>query len=221
MNGYANAMLTTLLGWMRSCVYMLWQLVSGEGGGAIQWIAEHWKVLIIALCVVCVAVDAAVYMLRWRSYRVWASFFRRRRRKYEEKHSGEHVRRWVYADGRARTERVSADEVRRDQVQIPVPAVREETPETVAALPEEAAAPQDLSAYMPPRRQERQRRADRHAVPTVGKRIGRLLASPVEDDVRMVRYQGGSLPTEKEQAYNEPYIPPQWKRPEDADLDGR
>ena len=38
-------------------------------------------VLLIALCVLGVALDLLVYLLRWKPYRVWNSFFRRRTEK--------------------------------------------------------------------------------------------------------------------------------------------
>ena len=68
----------------------------------------------IALCVVCTAVDVIIHLIRWRPMQVWASFFRRLRGKGEEQAEPEQnrqpttaVRReWYYPDGTARTEEV-------------------------------------------------------------------------------------------------------------------
>ena len=85
MGGFASSAFSLMLAWVRSAAAWLWQLAAGgESGGLGVWLAEHWKAVAIALCVIGVAVDWIVYLLRWKPYRVWQSFFRRLRGEAEE-----------------------------------------------------------------------------------------------------------------------------------------
>ena len=109
MGSFANSMFSVLLGWVRGAVNWLWGLFSSEeSGGLTAWLGEHWLGLADALCVVGMLADLVVYMVRWRPYKVWASFFRRlfgRNKRQEEPAPRRHVRReWVYPDGTARAE---------------------------------------------------------------------------------------------------------------------
>ena len=109
MGSFANTMFSVLLGWVRGTVNWLWGLFSSEeSGGLTAWLGEHWLGLAAALCVAGMLADLVVYMVRWRPYKVWASFFRRlfgRNKRQEEPAPRRHVRReWVYPDGTARAE---------------------------------------------------------------------------------------------------------------------
>lgn len=117
MGSFANTVFSMLLGWVRSAVAGLWALMSSEGSSVFAWLGEHWLGLTVALCALCTLVDAVVYIIRWRPYKVWASFFRRLRGKGEEpvpapSHSQAPVQRmrreWVYPDGNTRTEEIYA-----------------------------------------------------------------------------------------------------------------
>ena len=74
MNGFANAVLTLLLGWLRSLLNTIWSLLGSEGGGElINLLREHWKLLFLVLCVGGFVVDRIIYLIRWRPYYVWSS----------------------------------------------------------------------------------------------------------------------------------------------------
>ena len=78
MGSFANSMFSVLLGWVSGAVNWLWGLcTSEESSGLTAWLGEHWLGLAAALCVVGMLADLVVYMVRWRPYKVWASFFRR------------------------------------------------------------------------------------------------------------------------------------------------
>ena len=84
MGSFANSMFSVLLGWFRDAIDWAWNVMyNAEDGGLIGWIGKNWLGLIIALSLICMAVDAIVHLLRWRSYKVWISFFRRLRGKEE------------------------------------------------------------------------------------------------------------------------------------------
>ena len=79
-----------LLGWLTGIVRSLWGLVTGTGSGGLPgWFSAHWKGLLIILCVLGVAVDVAVYLVRWKPYRGWSSFFRRRAERAVARELGE------------------------------------------------------------------------------------------------------------------------------------
>ena len=52
-----------------------------KNGSLLVWVGRNWKILAAVLCAAGLVIDFAVYMARWRPFRVWASFFRRRREK--------------------------------------------------------------------------------------------------------------------------------------------
>lgn len=132
MGSFANTIFSVMLGWVRSAANWLWQLAgSSEGSGAIRWLGENWLMLTVILCAIGMAVDFIVHMLRWRPYKVWASFFRRMFGKQEEAADAAEAappirrtarrpaprpmprppvqRQWMYADGTAGPEEPLAD----------------------------------------------------------------------------------------------------------------
>lgn len=231
LSNYVNAFMSTFLSWMRGTVGWLWGIMSGEDGGFLLWVGQNWIVLTVLLCVVCMAVDLIVHMFRWRPYLVWASFFRRIKRRHNavahQSDSG-HVRRWVYADGRARTEAVSEEEAQEMQpLMIPLaldttmkqPEVQEENAEAAWAdevltdemLEEPAEEPQIEAG------KARRRRTDRRPpVSRVRKLAQKMIEPPAERDPIPSRYQAPPVPVSKEDAYHKPYIPPQWRHPGDT-----
>ena len=110
MTAFTDTVLTVLLGWVKGLASAVWQFFAdGAGSGWIGWLGEHWLPLTIALAAVFTVADLAVYILRWRPNRVWATALRHLRGEYELSPVGDgrkkrlprgaKVRRWVYADG--------------------------------------------------------------------------------------------------------------------------
>ena len=242
MNNFANVLLTSMLSWVRTAVQEIWSLVSGEQSGLLNWVADNWLALIILLCAAGMVIDLIVYMFRWRPYLVWASFFRRMRRRAERKEDGlqgRRVRRWVYADGRARTEHVDEDdEADAPMVMVPLPVMTQmgategseaAAPADAGSLPDQSAArlryrdeleerrrlEQEQAVIVPP--VQRNRRAARHAAAQSGmaNRLTKLLASP-EDEEQLPRYVAAKPAGDHREAFDKPYIPPQWKRPDET-----
>lgn len=216
MNGYTNVLLTTLLSWVQGIARDVWTLISGEDGSFLRWIADNWLVLAIMLCAVCVLIDLTVYMIRWRPYKVWASFFRRLRRKKPEEAQAQ-VRQWLYADGSERTEQVRSREKPKGQLQPAPRPIAEPVPMAEPIPEEEALQPMAMDEAAEEAMPEtevpatRQRRASRRRSAASG--VRRLLADPTEDETQLSRYRAAPPAVDKEQAYHKPYIPPQWKRP--------
>lgn len=116
MGSFANSAFSIILGWIRSAVSGLWQMVfAAEDSSFVTWLGNNWLGLVIVLCAACTLVDVIIHLIRWRPMTVWASFFRRLRGGEEEPAQAETptatVRReWYYPDGTARTEEVSMPE---------------------------------------------------------------------------------------------------------------
>lgn len=227
MGTFANSMFSGLLSWFRSTVNWLWNtLFSAESDGLIRWVGENWLGLVIALCAVCIAVDGLVCLLRWRPDKVWASFFRRLLHKDTPQNtagyaSGRLRREWYYADGTARTEEVEVPQEEWPQPEMPIPS-SELPPEYVQsfARPENLRYQEELKKEQPegledypqpmkgPHPQRTHSRTER-----LQKRMARLRASLDEPEEMELRYRPAPPAVDKSQAYHEPYIPPQWRRP--------
>lgn len=80
MGSFANALFTVMLSWFRGIVSAVWSAFSSEqGGNLIQWIGSHWLLLAVLLCFIGLTADLAVYLFRWKPFRVWKSFFSRKK----------------------------------------------------------------------------------------------------------------------------------------------
>lgn len=84
MGSFANTLFTIMLGWLQTAASAIWSAFTTENGGAfLQWIGRNWIVIAAVLCVIGLALDLGVYLLRWRPMRVWKSFINRLRHKEE------------------------------------------------------------------------------------------------------------------------------------------
>ena len=74
MNGFSNAILSVLLGWLRALLNSVWQLLGSEGSGSFfQFLRDHWTTVALVLIVGGFIVDRVVYFLRWRPDYLWRS----------------------------------------------------------------------------------------------------------------------------------------------------
>lgn len=84
MGSFANTLFTIMLGWFQGAASAIWSAFTTEDGGSLlKWIGNNWFVLVVVLCIAGLVTDFAVYLFRWQPFRVWKSFFRRRKQKYE------------------------------------------------------------------------------------------------------------------------------------------
>lgn len=78
MGSFANSLFSLMLGWFQTVVASVWDLVAHPGKNSfLSWIAGNWYIPVAVLCLAGLAADFIVYMLRWKPYEVWKSFFRR------------------------------------------------------------------------------------------------------------------------------------------------
>ena len=74
----ANGILTVVFGWVPSFATSVWNWFNGkQDNGLFAWLADNWKGLVLTVAVIALVVDLVVYLIRWRPYRVWISFYRR------------------------------------------------------------------------------------------------------------------------------------------------
>lgn len=78
MGSFANSLFKIMLGWLQGVVAAVWSAFTSENGSALfNWIGRNWIVIAAVLCVTGLAADLCVYILRWKPFRVWKSFFTR------------------------------------------------------------------------------------------------------------------------------------------------
>lgn len=105
MGNFANTLFSVLLGWVQSAAAWLWGLIGADGAdGLMGWVLDNWLALVIALCVVGLAIDLIVYLFRWQPYRVWHAFWHRHDSEEEPQEAAapqetEEPMQWVYATG--------------------------------------------------------------------------------------------------------------------------
>ena len=81
MRGFAQMIFNALLGWIRTLVEGVWDLLfSNETRQWLTWVADNWLTLVVFLCLCGAALDYLIWLFRWRPYYVWASSMRRMKR---------------------------------------------------------------------------------------------------------------------------------------------
>ena len=77
--GYADAIVSGMLGWLKgfaSWVLKLFNLAGSGGISPLKWLSDNWLNMLIVLVVLGVVTDWAVWLIRWRPHWVW---FRKKR----------------------------------------------------------------------------------------------------------------------------------------------
>ena len=81
MRGFAQTLFSALLGWIRTLVEGVWDILfSSDAQQWLRWVGDNWMVLLVFLCLCGVALDYIVWFFRWRPYYVWGSSMRKVRR---------------------------------------------------------------------------------------------------------------------------------------------
>lgn len=236
MGDFANTLFSVLLGWIRTAAEWLWSITGSQNnGGMIGWIGENWLALIIIVCAAGMLMDFFVHMLRWKPYKVWASFFRRitgRTGKNEPSDSGRLRRQWIYADGTTEYDEIPVEEAPQEMPAMPLQPPPEPPVLEMYAEPapvEEVRPPANYSPYARPVDQpapvipamqveepeveEPQPEPMQRPAQPVSRR--RRYIPLMEEDEMPLRYTPPPA-AEEAPAYNAPYIPPQWKKPSNA-----
>lgn len=78
MGSFANALFKAMLGWLQGAVSAIWSAFTTENGGTLlTWIGRNWILLAGILCATGLIADLCVYLVRWKPFKVWKSFFHR------------------------------------------------------------------------------------------------------------------------------------------------
>ncbi len=103
MGSFANSLFKIMLGWLQTAVSSVWSAFTSENGSSLfNWLGQHWILTAAVLCCAGLAADLCVYLLRWKPYKVWKSFWTRKRVSVEESHDGDGAPRTpVYGQYRA------------------------------------------------------------------------------------------------------------------------
>ncbi len=71
-SGYANAIVDTMLGWLKGLASWVLKLFNLSGGfSPLKFLADNWLKLLIILLITGMAVDLLVWLIRWRPHWVW------------------------------------------------------------------------------------------------------------------------------------------------------
>ena len=82
MGSFANTLFRIMLSWLQGTVSALWSAFTSEKGGSfLEWIGNNWIPIAMILCCIGLVTDLGVYIVRWKPFRVWRSFFNRRKQK--------------------------------------------------------------------------------------------------------------------------------------------
>ena len=75
ISGYTDAVLSLMLGWVRSITDWIWNMIGSGGSSAgwsfVKWFSGHWKGLVVFLLAAGLFLDWFIWLLRWKRYRLW------------------------------------------------------------------------------------------------------------------------------------------------------
>jgi len=75
--GYTNAIVDTMLGWLKGLASWVLRLFNlSAGGSPLKFLADNWLKLLVILLIAGVAADIIIWLIRWRPHWVW---FRKKR----------------------------------------------------------------------------------------------------------------------------------------------
>ena len=208
MNGFANSLLTLLLGWMRVLFSALLTLPQ-RGSAFLAWLGRHWIPLVLIIVLAALFVDALIYILRWRPQYVWSTrlqriFHRKEFLKDEEefqKGFTNSLPNFNFSDTPIQDlslQEPIAEEFYTPPTQQPV---EEEIPETIAPI----------RNY--PEIEGRNRRSDRHGRRARRTNMPRFRLQDIGTSERSIRYP--EPPVQARDAFHAPVYP--GAVPDDAD----
>lgn len=189
MGSFANTLFSVLLGWVKSAISWLWQLIGSEDvGGFMGWVLDgwNWLTVVIVLCAAGVLLDLVIYLIRWQPYRVWRSFLRRNEPEEDEAGWTEpevlEERRWLYADGS-----VTVEPLVQPVEQPEEPTILSDAQELLLRSPV-----RPTRRVIPARRRRAADGSEEYLLPDLGG---------------------------EQEAYHKPYYPPQWHTGEQQTID--
>lgn len=227
---FAGNVLKTVFGWFASLCSTVWGWISGSGGnGLISFLTDHWKTVILVISAAALVIDFVVYLFRWRPYRVWGSFFRRIFSPAPDAWDGAAPDGEDAPDGTPTAGAVPlwpADAAYGE----PYAAQEPQAPYPFPAAPGPVSAPsyaadRFVSAQPAPPQEYRDSRlavgapSDQPAHARVAAKSPSGFSSPfsaiglADDTGPHLRYVPPATAVNKDDAYMEPYIPPQWQEP--------
>ena len=77
MGSFANTLFKIMLGWLQGIVSAVWSAFTNENGDSFfVWVGRNWLLIAGVLCLTGLVCDLAVYILRWKPFKVWERLFR-------------------------------------------------------------------------------------------------------------------------------------------------
>ena len=218
MNSFANVLFTLFFGWLKTAAASLYQaLMRPESGTLLTFVGENWKIILLALLIAGTILDLTVYFFRWRPHVVWASFFRRiTGRKKDD------LPFYDTAANAVNAPYVGPDHVLQrepDQLVYVDPHTQPELDADTEMDPEMAS---DIVMNLNSSNWEnteivrKKRAGNTRKRVRPGSLVRWMLASETgEMDLSPLRASRVQPAMDARDAYHDPYIPPQWQKPEE------
>ena len=188
MGSFANTLFRVMLGWLQGIISAVWSAFTSEKGGSLlTWIGKHWIPIAAVLCIIGLVSDLGVYIVRWKPYKVWKSFFFHNKEEEEEPVPD---RRPLMNEKPVRR-RVPAAPAQPENVQS--------VPENAEPEPEEAYQPADFSRWEPePPKEEKAYPTPRESVPVTVTPAGYHV--PADSPYRRPRPAAAAVPEQEAEA---------------------
>ncbi len=77
LGGFADTVLSVLLGWVTGIVQWVFSLLNGRSGSLLAWFGKYWLVIAAILVGAGLIIDWLVWLIRWQPYHIWAARARR------------------------------------------------------------------------------------------------------------------------------------------------
>lgn len=238
MGSFANTLFKVMLGWLQGATSAVWSaFTSKDGTSFLTWIGRNWLPVAGILCAIGLLADLCVYLLRWKPYKVWKSFFSRNRE--EEKTEAKRPAHASPVTAEVPRESVRDMSGRREEPDLSYWEKEEEIPGEPEPQPASVPATVTKSGYVVPadspyRRPAEPGKARTPAVPeperaapypgeeatvshvSTGRRrrirVSELFSDP-EEDIR--DFDAPQHVIDARRAYHEPVYPRGWKKSED------
>lgn len=78
MNLIADNLFSLLLGWTRSLLNSLWNIVTNNGSGMFGFLQRFWLPILIIFVLAGTFFDLIIWLIRWRPYYAWGTSLRKR-----------------------------------------------------------------------------------------------------------------------------------------------
>ena len=244
MGSLANTLFRIMLSWLQGVVSAVWSALTSEKGGSfLEWIGNNWIPIAAVLCIIGLVADLCVYLVRWKPFRVWKSYFSRRKQKDEmipKESTAQQQNDYVFQSNQSvmkqqeeqperrrepdlsRWEERSEPMISVEQKELPPPTVTGAgyivPADSPYRRPEKKTVAAQTGQYLPEQNTESEKEETYTSAPVISRRkrrlnVGDLFSNP-EDE--LYDFDAPQQVIDSRKAYHDPVYPRGWKKGEDV-----